>query len=84
MIGIPVKDYFSFLDPFGAFVRTTKYGEMQDIVGSVGMSLVSLQKGGLKALTAPEYLEMESRMLQIRSPCAMSYHFIFKMVVQCI
>ncbi len=56
---------------------------MDDIVVTMKLATLSLQDG-LKAFEDPSYMELEERMTKLRSPCARSYHFIFKMMMQCI
>lgn len=60
-----------------------RYGELDDVHITLKTSILVAQELGVEAFDEPYYHSLEER-LTTRSACAQSYHFIFKMMVQCI
>lgn len=72
-----------FLILFKSLTLSIRYGELDDVHITLRMSNMAAQELGVEAFEEPSYHNVEER-LRTRSPCAQSYHYIFKMMVQCI
>ena len=66
--------------------RLSRSEEINDMVASMSLASSALREGGVKVFGESRYLTLEERVLntKIRSLCAQSYHFVFKMMAQCI
>jgi hypothetical protein len=83
MVATPLSETLSIMEPSSNFVHTTKYRELDDVHVTLRTSIMAAQELGPETFAEPFYRILEEK-IRTRSLCAQSYHYIFKMMVQCI